>query len=117
MSLTLSQAFERTKDLSGEIKAAQEMVRVTEQEAIAAEHTASLARQANDKARAALEEKLAERASLAERMSELTLQIGEAKAAEPEPYPEFTSSPLYTNGAEQAAIERLNRVFGEATQP
>lgn len=113
MNLTLSQAFDRTKDMSGEIKAAAEMVRVTERELAHHEHTAMLARTAHEKAVAAHAAKLDERQALADHIRELTLQVGETQAtesADPLAGVDFLSH--YANGE-----AKLNAVFDEATNP
>lgn len=78
MNYTLTQAIDRTKDLSGIIKAADEMQRLTADTLGAKEHEVTLARQAHDKAIAAASELRDEREALAVHIAALVRTVGEA---------------------------------------
>jgi hypothetical protein len=91
MNYTLTQAIDRTKDLSGIIKAADEMERLTADTLGAKEHEVTLARQAHDKAIAAAGELRDEREALAVHIAALVRCVGEAPplAIEDGPAPEM----------------------------
>lgn len=91
MNLTITQAIERTKDLSGEIKAADEMQRLTADTLSAKEHEVTLARQAHDKAVEAAQARRDEREALAGHIAALVRTIGDPPplALEDGPAPEL----------------------------
>jgi len=91
MNYTLTQAIDRTKDLSGIIKAADEMERLTADTLGAKEHEVTLARQAHDKAIAAASALRDEREALAVHIAALVRCVGEAPplAIEDGPAPEM----------------------------
>lgn len=78
MTLTLTQAYHRTQDLGGLIKAAESALADCEADAAAKERIASIAVEAVDKAKAGLAALKQERAELAEHMKALVETVGEA---------------------------------------
>lgn len=85
MNLTLSQAFERTKDLAGEIKGAASVLAECEAKEADDLRLAEISGKATDRARERLFALYAERAALAERMKDLVGQVGETAAADDTP--------------------------------
>lgn len=101
MNYTLTQAIDRTRDLSGAIKAADELERLTADTLAAKEHEVSLARQAHDKAVANQDALRAERDELAEHTASLVRKIGEPLEL-PEP-----ESPFWRGEDPDALADRL----------
>lgn len=114
MNLTLSQAFERTKDLAGEIKGAASVLAECEAKEADDLRLAEISGKATERARERLIALYAERDALAERMKDLVGQVGEAPATIAEnaneaasvadPFEVFAGfgHPAQTNGADPA---------------
>lgn len=116
MNYTLTQAIDRTKDLSGIIKAADEMERLTADTLGAKEHEVTLARQAHDKAIAAASALRDEREALAVHIAALVRCVGEAPplAIEDGPAPEMivvTTSMDYAAAATSHASDLWNPII------
>ncbi len=129
MSLTLTQAFHRTQDLGGLIKAGESALADCEADAEAKQRIASIAVEGVDKAKANLAALKQERSDLAEHMKALVEQVGEAapggdggsggiavfggfEAAEVQPFADF-GHPTQ-NGLDVSAV---NAAYDRSTHP
>lgn len=83
MNQTLSQAFERTKDLAGEIKAAVSVLADCEAKEAEQANLAEIAGKATVRAKERLDALYAERDTLADHMRELALKVGEPQPTSP----------------------------------
>lgn len=129
MNLTITQAIERTRDLSGELKAARTAKADCAADVEAKDRMASIARQALTNAEEHEARLMAEREELAEHIAALVLKTGEpleadqdgpATIAQPftQMYDGATFSAAYIEGADfqaQALQNGLDRI-GEALE-
>lgn len=124
MNLTLTQAFERTKDLAGAIKAARAHEADCAADHAAKQRIADIAGEAHEKATShsvALEQ---ERAELAEHMAALVLRTGESLSeAEQTAGQAFDAAAnIFTQPADFQAVAlangeaRINEAYNEATR-
>lgn len=120
MNLTITQAYHRTQNLGGEIKAAESALTDCEADAKAKERIASIAAEAVEKAKGHLETLRQEREELAEHMAALVRKTGEALEL-PEPESPFWRGDLQGSDFQAQAIAnglaRIGEIVDEARAP